>query len=389
MTPGDVELKAGALVKADLYPREVLRCSSCQATFTAPLPPQAHGAKYHPSVGAVVAVARYEMGMPHHRLAMWQGWVGIPLPASSQFELVEALANAALPIFLYLVKLAANQPVLGGDDTGARILSLAKENEGKGPKERTGIFTTSVVAMGLSGDAVTIVLFLSGWRHQGENVDRVLEERDAEAEPPIYIADATARKPHRPRIDANCLTHARQYFVETQEAFPEQSERVLDDIATIYRNDDATLGMDPEARLAYHQEHSGPVMEELRNWIGEQFEQRLVEPNGRLGKAFKYVTNHWEGLTRFLEVPGVPLDNNGTERQIKSSVRHRKSSLFYRNQAGADIGDVLMSVIRTCVVNGADPVDYLTALGLHANRARAAPEAWLPWTYKQTPAVLT
>jgi hypothetical protein len=48
-----------------------------------------------------------------------------------------------------------------------------------------------------------------------------------------------------------------------------------------------------------------------------------------------------------------------------------------------------MSVIRTCVVNGGDPVAYLTALGKHAVEARAAPEAWLPWTYKATLADLS
>ena len=75
----------------------------------------------------------------------------------------------------------------------------------------------------------------------------------------------------------------------------------------------------------------------------------LVEPNSRLGKAFSYVKNHWQGLTRFLEVPGVPLDNNEVEQELKPSQRHRKNSLFFKTQAGADVGDVLLSMIRTAV----------------------------------------
>jgi hypothetical protein len=87
-------------------------------------------------------------------------------------------------------------------------------------------------------------------------------------------------------------------------------------------------------------------------------------------------------------VPGAPLDNNPIERELRTAVRHRKNSLFYKTQAGAGVGDVLMSAIRTCVLNHVDPVHYLTAVGAHAARVRGSPEAWLPWTYKQTLAAL-
>ena len=245
-------------------------------------------------------------------------------------------------------------------------------------------WTTGIVATGLEHAARTIVLYASGRRHAGENLDRILDDR-TEAGEFIHMADAASRTPKaKRRIPANCLTHARRYFVELDEAFPEWCERVLDDMATIYRNDDETREMDPSARLLYHQEHSRPVMTALLTWIEQQFTERLVEPNSRLGKAFGYVKNHWSGLTRFLEVPGVPLDNNVAERELKPSLRHRKNSLFFKTQAGADIGDVLMSQTRTCVVNGVDPVAYLTAIGTHAAEARASPEAWLPWTYKTT-----
>ena len=146
--------------------------------------------------------------------------------------------------------------------------------------------------------------------------------------------------------------------------------------------------MDPDARLRYHQQHSASVMRELYEWIEQQFRERIVEPNSRLGKAFQYVKNHWEGLTRFLIIPGVPIDNNIAERELKPSLRHRKNSLFFQTQAGADIGDVLMSMIRTCVANKVDPVHYLTAVGAHADAARASPEKWLPWNYSENTAGL-
>ena len=68
--------------------------------------------------------------------------------------------------------------------------------------------------------------------------------------------------------------------------------------------------MSAEERLAFHQEHSKPVMDKLHAWLEAQFDERLVEPNSGLGQAISYLLNHWQKLTLFLERPGVPLDNN-------------------------------------------------------------------------------
>jgi len=385
----DVELKAQPPVEATIYERQVLRCASCQKTFTAPLPPQSYGSKYHPSVDAVLSVMRYAMGMPHHRLAQWQKWAGIPLSPSTQYERVEAMANAVFPVFRYLETLAANRPLLLSDDTGARILTLLAENKARAPDERTGIFTTGIVARGFDGQLPPIVLYASGRRHAGENLDRLLKKRAEDAGDVIHVADASSMAPKSSRrVSANCNTHMRRYFIEAYPAFPEHCERVLEDVAKIYQNDDKTRGMNPEARLAYHQKNSRPVMEALYRWIEEQFRERLVEPNSRLGKAFSYVKNHWRGLTRFLELPGVPLDNNETEQELKPSQRHRKNSMFFKTEAGAEVGDVLLSVIRTSVKNHVDPVDYLTAIATHAAEVRRSPQSWLPWSYRSTLAAI-
>lgn len=381
----DVELKAQPPIQATVYERQVLRCARCQKTFTAPLPPEAHGVKYHPSVDAVLSVMRYTLGMPHHRLAQWQKWAGVPLSASTQFERVEAMANAVFPVYRLLETLAANRPLIHSDDTGARILELQAENRTRAPDERTGIFTTGIVARGLDTAIPPIVLYASGRRHAGENLDRLLSKRTEGASEVIHMADASSMAPRcSRRITANCMVHARRYFIEIYAAFPEHCDRVLDDMATIYQNDAETRGMDPDTRLAYHQHNSRPVMEKLYEWMDRQFQERRVEPNSRLGKAFSYVKNHWPGLTRFLEVPGVPLDNNETEQELKPSQRHRKNSLFFKTQAGAEVGDVLLSMVRTSVKNGIDPVEYLSAVATHADNVRLSPESWLPWTYQKT-----
>jgi transposase len=101
-----------------------------------------------------------------------------------------------------------------------------------------------------------------------------------------------------------------------------------------------------------------------------------------MGKAIAYLQNHWEALTLFLRMPGVPIHNNDNEQILKRAVLNRKNAYFYRNETGAKIGDVLMSVIETCVLNGANPWEYLVAVQKYQKDVRSNPSLWVPWLYE-------
>ena len=101
-----------------------------------------------------------------------------------------------------------------------------------------------------------------------------------------------------------------------------------------------------------------------------------------MGAAINYLRKHWRQLTLFLQKAGAPLDNNVCERALKKAIVHRKNSLFYKTQNGADVGDLYMSLIHTCELCGANPFDYLTQLQRHADAVAAAPQHWLPWNYR-------
>jgi transposase len=72
--------------------------------------------------------------------------------------------------------------------------------------------------------------------------------------------------------------------------------------------------LSPAERLEFHQQHSGPVLKRLHQWLEAQFALKQVEPNSGLGKAITYLLRHWKGLTAFLREAGAPLDNNLCER---------------------------------------------------------------------------
>ena len=122
-------------------------------------------------------------------------------------------------------------------------------------------------------------------------------------------------------------------------------------------------------------------MEQLNIWLHAQLEENIVEPNSGLGQAIKYMLKHWKALTLFLKEPGVPLDNNICERALKKAILHRKNALFYKTLKGAQVGDLFMSLIHTCNLAGANPIDYFTALQENAAELAEAPDQWLPWNY--------
>jgi transposase len=393
-----VRLVGQAPVGAKVYYLQKLRCNLCGVVFTAELPEGANGKKYDATVGSMIALLKYGSGMPFNREENLQGNLGIPLPASTQWEIVEAQAERAEPVFIELVQQAAQGDVVHNDDTGVKILELmgerarqaaladeaSEDSAKKSAAERTGMFTTGIVS---TREGHKIALFLSGRQHAGENLKDVLVRRAAELPPPIQMSDALSRNlpGELKTIVANCLAHGRRQFVEVADRFPEECRHVLELLAVIYHNDALSRGqsLSPQQRLLFHQTESGPTMEELHVWLVRQFDERLVEPNSALGGAISYLLKHWEKLTLFLRVPGAPLDNNVCERALKKAIRHRRNSLFYKTRHGAHVGDVFMSLIHTCEFCGGNPFDYLTELDCHTDQAASNPQDWMPWNYRQ------
>jgi len=378
-----------APITALRFERARLRCSSCQAVFTAPLPDGVEETRFDPSADAVIAIARYQLGVPWHRSAAFQLLTGVPLPESVQFERCEVLANRVAPVFRQLEREAANCDVVHADDTPVRILSLRKEIAGeqaqkRSGRQRTGIHTSAIVAKpGAPAVGPRIALFVSSRKHAGENSAALLAERDGGRERVIRAGDRAPanRVGEVDAVEVGCWAHARRNFVEIERSFPEECAHVLDHIRELYATDAGAKKMTPSERLALHQEQSGPVLERLRAWIEAGLAERAIEPNSSLGAAVQYLLNAWTQLTEVLRTPGVPLDNNEAERIVKVVARQRKNSLFYATVAGAGIGDVLQSVMTTCVLNGVDPLAYLTAVGRTPDAVRSDPEGWAPWRW--------
>jgi hypothetical protein len=361
---------------------ERLRCNLCGEIYTAATPEGVGEEKYEDTAAAMIAQLKYGSGMPFYRLEHLEQSLGIPLPAATQWEIVEEAAELIRPAWEELIRQAAQGEVLHNDDTSMRVLHLAREPA----DDRTGVFTSGIVS---TAPGWKIALFFSGAKHAGENLAEVLRRRAPGLAAPIRMSDALARNAPKLSEDvellvANCLAHGRRQFVEVVTNFPEECRHVLELLGAVYRHDAVTREqkMSPEVRLRFHQQHSRPVMDKLHGWMQAQLDSRRTEPNSGLGKAIQYMLRHWKALTLFLRTTGAPLDNNICERSLKRAILHRKNSLFYKTLNGAQVGDLYMSLIHSCELNGANPFDYLTELRRHAGDLAQNPAEWMPWNYR-------
>jgi transposase len=369
-------------VGALIHELEQLRCDTCGRLFTAPTPPEAGVEKYDASVGVMVGLMRYGSGMPFYRLERLQQSLGVPLPASVQWEQAWRVAQALQPVCEHLITQAAQAAVVFSDDTGMPVASLRQEIQRQEKPKRTGLFTTGIVGQ-VEDHSVT--LFFTGRQHAGENLAALLDQREAQRPPPLHMCDGLDRnvpKGHA-TVDCQCNVHARRGLVEVEGSFPEECRKVVESFSAIYRVEAQAkaAGLNAEQRLQLHQTHSQPVMEELRTWFTELIDGKKVEPNSGLGEAIAYMSKRWTQLTQFLRVPGAPLDNNEAERVLKTAILHRKNSLFYRSERGAEVGDRFMTLVQTCRRNSVNPFDYMMAVIRNAASAKADPSRWMPWNY--------
>lgn len=370
---------------ATCYEQDTLRCNQCGDVFTAELPAELDRDKYDASAVAMIALLKYGTGLPFYRLERLQGGLGIPLPAGTQWGLVQRASSIACFAFDELIRRGAQADVLHNDDTFIRILDLMAENHQRvADKERTGMFTTGIVALTAQAK---IALFFTGRQHAGENIRDVLLQRASALGPPIQMCDGLDRNLPKDLevILSNCTTHARRHFVDVRASFPDECRHVLEKLALVYATDAQARReeLTPQQRLELHRAESWPVMEELKSWMQSKLADKHVEPNSGLGKAIKYTLKRWDPLTLFLRQPGAPLENNIVERALKKAILHRKNALFYKTMVGAKVGDIFMSLIYTCELNGVDPHRYLTALMTHPAEVEERPADWMPWNYRQ------
>jgi transposase len=401
-----VVVKGQPLFDAEIHHFEQARCRLCGAIvradvrqLAAPTGLSSSYITYDWSACAMLLVMHYFAGVPFKRMESLQAGWGIPMPDANQWSLADASADLLFPLYRALEKHGVQHAVaMRIDDTGSMIIAVRREIRGeiaavaaRGESTndvRTGINATGVY---LDTEQGKVLLFFTGRHHAGEIIDRIMEHRRAarhNGQKLVKVSDAASKNfshAHRDELqEAVCNAHAYLKFRAVKDQHPEVYSLAGEVYKKVFDNDDvaAADGMSPRQRMLYHRQHSLPEMKRLKKMCREKLESKLVEPSSPLWEPLTFIINQWDRLTRFCEVPGVPLDSNVVEQMLIIPVRYLAGSFNYQTQNGADVGDRHMSLIATANANGVEPVAYLTeCLHNHEDLAQR-PEYYFPWVYR-------
>ena len=231
-----VRIVGQAPLAATVYSLERLRCGACGQVFTAQEPEGVGPEKYDETAAAMIAQLKYGSGTPFYRLEQLEGQLGIPLPAATQWEIVEEAAELIKPARDELIRQAAQGEVVHNDDTSMRVLQAGARARRRTHRRVHQRHRFDRRRAGRSR------LYFTGRQHAGENIADVLKQRAKDLSPAIQMCDALSRNvPKLPSgveiLVANCLAHGRRQFVEVAQNFPEECRHVLEMLGEVYRYD--------------------------------------------------------------------------------------------------------------------------------------------------------
>jgi transposase len=156
---------------------------------------------------------------------------------------------------------------------------------------------------------------------------------------------------------AHCWAHVRREFLDIEKSFPGPVNRMVGLIRQLYAIE-KKCPQGPEGhelRRALRATESRALIEQIRALAS----LTPVLPESGLGKAYQYMLNRWEGLTRFLDDPRIPLDNNAAERALRAVVVGRKNHYGSHSENGLVAASVLYSLMDTATLEGLIPREYL------------------------------
>ncbi|MEO8213837.1 MAG: IS66 family transposase [Myxococcales bacterium] len=346
--------------------RETLACPCGQHMVVAPGPDHSiEGARYGDGFRAFVVTSKCADSIPLYRQARQLSRLGIPIARSTLTDLLHQVARSLEPLAQRLLKLVAAAEVVQADETSLKMQK---------PNKRGFVWTFL---------ADKLIAYRFAGNRSGATPESVLGAGPGTLVVDMFtgynVVTGTGK-----RDRAGCLAHVRRRFFDALPYAPE-GKIALEFIRDVYvvEHDAIAAGLaGTEEHRRMRQARTGPIMARLMTWLEAQ--KHLHPPKGPMGSAVAYTLNHWTELTRFIENPDIPPDNNRSESALRVVALGRKNFLFVgHEQAGQNLAD-LYSLVATCMANGKDPLAYLTdilgRIGSHpaARLDDLLPQNWSP-----------
>lgn len=331
------------------------------------------------SLLAGLLVDKFQFHLPLYRQHQRIQQAGITVSRSTLTNLVKRAIDLLRPIVDVQTDNVLRSRVLAMDETPIKAGHQGRAGPQKG-KMKSGWFWP------LYGDADEVVFTYSNSRGRAHIEEVLSESFSGTLISDGYAAYARYAAAQENVTHAQCWVHSRRYFIEAQKDHPEIVTDALQQIATVYRNEEAikTQGLTGEKKRQYRLDHSKPVVSDFFQWCRDQLAQGGLVPSDSLTKALNYVLSREASLTVFLEDPDVQPDTNHLERALRPIPMGKKNWMFCWTELGAEHLGVIQSLISTCKLHDITPytylVDVLQRISQHPARevSDLTPRLWKP-----------
>ena len=334
-------------------------CKKCYSTIKlSDLPAQPiEKGKFSPSLLSYLMIQKFEYYLPCYRLERWFARQGVPV---SRATISASLIKAAFllePIVDCLHKKIEQGNHVFTDDTTMPTLD---PGTGKTKVGRIWVYTQKENAL---DGGVTVYQYTPS-RH-GKYPQEFLKNFKGYVQADAFsglnaLFTVKNAQEQLVRKEVACWAHSRRKFVDILEYDPDSiAKAVIELIGSLYdiERRATQMNFNDEQRRWLRKNKSKPILKRIKRWL-KQYSPQVV-PKSSLGQAMAYVINNWRALTRFLEDGKLEIDNNRSERKMKTIVMGRKNHLFVGNEAGGKAAAIIYSLIETCRQNDVDPFLYL------------------------------
>jgi transposase len=316
-----------------------LKCDCCQSMVTVPRVPRIKpGSTYSDEMIIDVAMSKYCDLLPMERYAAMAGREGfMGLPPQSLIELTHYLAFFVGPLVEKIKKEIFADQVLRADETPHRMMEQMEKKQWYlwGFSTLRGAYFECHPSR--SGDVAADILKQSQCRYL------VTDDYSGYGKA-IRLANELREEGNK-ILEVFCNAHARRKFKEQEDDI--NSQFFLRCYQKIYHLEKGTRSRVWQDRY-------------FRAMKRKAFQIKKDYP-GRSGliQAANYFLSNYEGLTLFLTVEGIPLDNNHQERLMRSPVVGRKTWLGTHSILGGQTAAILFTIVESCKLNKINPRIYL------------------------------
>jgi transposase len=315
------------------------------------------GGRYAPAFGVAVAVAKYADHLPLERQVRMMAREGLVVDSQTLWDQLNAMARQLESTYEALGHRALDAPVINVDETRWAIMGTAKPARG--------------TVWGVHAPTVSYYRILPG-KSVEEGRAVLAGYRGIVVADGFAVYEVLARDGPGFTL-AHCWAHTKRKYDEIATTWPTACAAIGALIWELYAIERLVPGSfpgDPGAqtlRAELRRDRSRPVLDQIWTWATEQ----AGLPRSDFGKAVRYMLERWTGLTRFVESPRIPLDNNAAERALRGPVVGRKNHYGSRSQRGTQVAALFYTLCETAKLVGVDPHAYLLR-ALHAAIAQPA-----------------